>query len=329
LDHCEPPLKSNIAINNPAQKPTKLSRPLVENFQARRPLRTGSLIVTIFGDVIAPRGGVVWLGSLIRTLAPLGISSRLTRTAVFRLVKEDILQTEHVGRRSFYSLTPSGRQQFDEATRRIYADPHPDWDNQWCLVFTHLLTSEQKETIRKQLRRLGFGNFGTDFDAHPVPDRKLMHSHLQQLDGYSDIVFMDGSLPTTETDTKVQQLVIDLWALDTLEAAYREFIEHFHPFLQTLDTGNAVNPADAFYLRTFLVHEYRKVLLRDPGLPRTLLSSTWKGHTAYQLARQLYQALTPASEDYVDMCFENQIGTLPPPTASFYERFGDYQAPPS
>jgi phenylacetic acid degradation operon negative regulatory protein len=40
------------------------SRKLVAEFRSRRTLRTGSLITTVFGDSIAPRGGTVWLGSL-------------------------------------------------------------------------------------------------------------------------------------------------------------------------------------------------------------------------------------------------------------------------
>ena len=44
---------------------------LIKRFQQQRPLRTGSLIITLFGDAIVPRGGTVWLGSLIELLAPM------------------------------------------------------------------------------------------------------------------------------------------------------------------------------------------------------------------------------------------------------------------
>ncbi len=43
---------------------------LVADFRAQPTLRAGSLITTVFGDAIAPRGGTVWLGSLIRAMAP-------------------------------------------------------------------------------------------------------------------------------------------------------------------------------------------------------------------------------------------------------------------
>ena len=54
---------------------------LVAQFRRQRPLRGGSLIVTLFGDAIMPRGGAVALGSLIALAAPFGLNERLVRTA--------------------------------------------------------------------------------------------------------------------------------------------------------------------------------------------------------------------------------------------------------
>ena len=82
---------------------------LINDFRSRRPLRAGSLLTSVFGDAIAPRGGAVWLGSLINVLEPFGINQRLVRTSVFRLAKEGWLRSEQIGRRSYYSLTPDGR----------------------------------------------------------------------------------------------------------------------------------------------------------------------------------------------------------------------------
>ena len=93
---------------------------LIKRFQQQRPLRTGSLIITLFGDAIVPRGGTVWLGSLIELLAPMGVSQRLVRTSVFRLTREGWLMAEKVGRRSYYGLTGAGRrrQALGHAMRR-------------------------------------------------------------------------------------------------------------------------------------------------------------------------------------------------------------------
>src|SRR5210317_2306437 len=98
------------------------SRKLVREFSSRRTLRTGSLITTVFGDSIAPRGGTVWLGSLIRAMGEFGINERLVRTSVYRLVKDGWLQSRQIGRRSYYSLTDEGRERFALATHRIYGE---------------------------------------------------------------------------------------------------------------------------------------------------------------------------------------------------------------
>src|ERR1700721_308604 len=54
---------------------------LVARFRRQRPLRGGSLIVTLFGDAIMPRGGAIALGSLITLAAPFGLNKRLGRAA--------------------------------------------------------------------------------------------------------------------------------------------------------------------------------------------------------------------------------------------------------
>ena len=61
---------------------------LLGRFRRQRPLRSGSLLMTILGDAIAPRGGRVTLGSLIRLAEPLGLPERLVRTSVARLAQD-------------------------------------------------------------------------------------------------------------------------------------------------------------------------------------------------------------------------------------------------
>ena len=87
-------------------------RKLVAEFNARPTLRSGSLITTVFGDAIAPRGGSVWLGSLISLMADFGISERLVRTSAYRLACDGWLRSDKIGRRSYYSLSKEGRLRF-------------------------------------------------------------------------------------------------------------------------------------------------------------------------------------------------------------------------
>ena len=61
------------------------------------PLRAKSLLMTLFGDAIAPHGGSIWLGSLIELMALFGgttkpVMAHLVRTG--RLTKADIHDAE-------------------------------------------------------------------------------------------------------------------------------------------------------------------------------------------------------------------------------------------
>jgi len=101
---------------------------------AAAPPRAPSLIVTVWGDALAPHGGEVWLSALIRLMAPFGINDRLVRTSVFRLARDGWLAARTEGRRSRYRLTAEGARRFADAHRRIYAPPDTTWEGEWEIV---------------------------------------------------------------------------------------------------------------------------------------------------------------------------------------------------
>ena len=55
---------------------------LLKEFTQRKPIRTRSLVITFFGDIVSQHGGNVWLGSLISVLAKFKINERLVRTTL-------------------------------------------------------------------------------------------------------------------------------------------------------------------------------------------------------------------------------------------------------
>src|SRR3954468_7808351 len=113
--------------------PPQLNR-LVAAFKRQRPMRAGSLLVTLFGDAIAPRGGAITLGSLIPLGEPLGVAERLARTTAARLAQEGWLTTRRTGRLSEYALTDIGSACFAEAARRIYSLDGERWDGAWTMI---------------------------------------------------------------------------------------------------------------------------------------------------------------------------------------------------
>src|SRR5687767_528574 len=85
-----------------------------------RPIRAWSWIVTIYGDVVVPRGGELALSSLLAICAALGIEGGVVRTALTRLAADGLIERRRVGRNSFHRLAPRMADEFARATERIY-----------------------------------------------------------------------------------------------------------------------------------------------------------------------------------------------------------------
>jgi phenylacetic acid degradation operon negative regulatory protein len=300
------------------------SRKLVAEFSARRTLRTGSLITTIFGDAIAPRGGSVWLGSLIRVMSDFGVSERLVRTSVFRLAQDGWLLSTQIGRRSYYSLSDEGRERFEQATHKIYGEPAAVWDEHWCLLLLNDLDAATRDIVRKELGWLGFGSLSSNVLAHPSPQSQDLEAVLRRLRVDEAVVVMRGQ--TVSNAGKMRELVQTTWNLDDIEKRYTSFVKRFRPLIASAGVSDPeqseIAPRAAFLVRTLLIQEYRKVLLRDPQLPAELLPSHWHGAAAYQLCRNLYRAVYAAADAYLTTAMETADGPLPPPNKQFLGRFG-------
>ncbi len=300
-------------------------RKLVDEFRSRPTLRAGSLITTVFGDAIAPRGGTVWLGSLIKVMAPFGVSERLVRTSVFRLAKDGWLESTQLGRRSYYSLTEQGRERFEQATNRIYGTPTTHWDGEWCLLLLSSLETDAREIVRKECGWLGFGSMSANVMAHPSPDLAELDVIIKRLGVTDRLVVMRGR--TVKSEAAMRELTRNCWSLDEIDARYRAFTEAFRPVMKALSGTRKLSEESAFIVRTLLIQEYRKVLLRDPKLPTELLPASWHGAAAYQLCRNLYRIVHAGADSYLDQTLETADGPLPPPTTSFMKRFGGLLSP--
>ena len=75
-------------------------------------------------------------------------------------------------------------------------------------------------------------------------------------------------------------------------------------------------------MRTLLVHEFRKVHLRDPLLPAPLLPADWVGFAAYELCRELYARVFHAAQTHLVAHARRLHGPLPPMDPATYDRFG-------
>jgi len=340
---------------------TKKSSPAtwIEQEKNAEPLRAKSLVMTLFGDAIAPHGGKIWLGSLIELMAPFGVSDRLVRTSVFRLTEEGWLASARNGRRSAYSITDDALRRFGQAYRRVYAPLEPAWDGCWVLLFaTHADVAPARRTLfRKQLAWEGFGMIAPGVYAHPAPEpdavgapaRRTLFRKQLAWEGFGMIAPGVYAHPAPEPDAigsllqrfdLQQQLFVtsardlpgalgkplaaavgETWALDEVRNGYLRFIERFEPLARTVGKGN-ITPEQAFMIRTLLIHAFRRVQLHDPKLPSSLLPQAWPGNESYALCREIYRQVYEAAQGWLLATLRREDETVAEAAPYFYERFG-------
>jgi phenylacetic acid degradation operon negative regulatory protein len=296
----------------------------IAHFLALDPPRSKSLVMTVFGDAIAPHGGKVWLGSMIELLAPFGVSDRLLRTSVFRLVQEGWLVASRDGRRSSYATRPQALPRLERANRRIYAPPGLHWDGRWTLLLAPngSITTALRGAVRKELEWEGYSMLAPGLLAHPAADLESL-GHILARTGAEGKVFVCSAAAVPNVASRpLAELVDDGWDLSAVSASYRQFIDVFAPLLALLQTNDEVAPQAAFLMRTLLIHAYRRVQLHDPMLPIALLPEPWPGSDAYALARAIYRLTYALAEEHITVALRREDQAAPDADAAFYERFG-------
>jgi len=262
----------------------------------------------------------VLLADLIRLLEAFQLNDSQVRTALSRLIADGWLQSSRTGRRSLYRLTQTGRHRFDEATRRIYAGAPAAWRGEWQLVILPP-ESASRDELRKDLGWLGFGQLAAGIMLHPAPDPASLASVIGDLPAAERPLVVAGRAAFSVPPELLHGLVERCWDLAALARSYRQFRAAFAPLAAALTQGLKPPPLPALLARIMLIHDYRRIILRDPLLPSRLLPEDWTGRAAHRQARGIYRKLARPAERWIDDHLRGEDGALPPPDAGFGKRF--------
>jgi len=296
----------------------------IANFLATDPPRSKSLVMTMFGDTVAPHGGSVWLGSLIELLAPFGVNDRLLRTSVFRLAQEGWLVASRERRRSRYAIAPQALARFERANRRIYAPLEVHWDGSWTLLMAAggQIAAPLRAALRKELLWEGYAIVSNGVFGHPAGDPEALQELLLRLGAEKHLFACRATALAQVPGRALPELVDEGWDLSGVIDGYQQFIERFAPLATLALQGEQFAPQQAFIIRTLLIHAYRRVQLHDPMLPVELLPEPWPGARAYELARTLYRAMGVAAEIHVMAVLRREDEHAALAEAAFFQRFG-------
>src|ERR1700761_3031534 len=275
----------------------------------REPSRTGSIIITLFGDAIVPRGGAVALVTLLEFFETLAIDPTVVRTAMSRLTADGWFERSKIGRNSFYRLVQKGRLTFDIATKHIYDPPPSDWTGRFELLL--IGNAGDRDASREALKNAGFGS--------PVPGVWVAPSGAPIPEEASRAIRLEVSAE----DDSGRRLLAESCPRDRPADASLKFMKTFEPLRAFVERREKLSDADAFTARVLLIHHYRRVVLRDPLLPMALLPRDWPGRAARGLCGEIYRALLSPSEQWLDRHGSSENGPLPKAAAELARRFGD------
>jgi phenylacetic acid degradation operon negative regulatory protein len=264
-----------------------------------RPWQTASILVSLFGDAIAPRGGEAPLTLLADVLGGFGIDHVAVRKATSRLVAEGWLERRRHGRRSFFRLAPEGHETFAAAAAHIYG-PAPPVLNGFRLA---VLPPDGPRAIPPALRAAGWAWLAPGVliapaaAEWPLPERALR-------------------MAAEAAGGAARAIATRVWPLDEIAGRYDAFIADFEPAAEALKRETPAG-IDALRARLLVLHQYRRAVLRDPKLPVTILPANWPGHHARTLCAEIYLRLVGPAEAWLDTT------GLPPAMNPVTSRFAD------
>jgi phenylacetic acid degradation operon negative regulatory protein len=250
-----------------------------------------SVLLTVLGEYVMPRGGSVWQETLVEGLVALGHTEQTARQAVARSTRDGWLAGERFGRRTRMTITPETRQMLEEGRDRIFGfgDDVP-WDGRWLVVV--LRVPEERRRIRHHVRtglaRAGMGSLGGGVWIGPHVDREPLVAEALRASG------ADAKAVSFRADAGsigAAADVVGAWDLAELAGEYRAFLVRF----------GALRPrssATAYRAQTELVHAWRRFAFLDPSLPGELLPRDWPRGRAHRLFRRCHDAWSEGAQTY-------------------------------
>lgn len=252
---------------------------LIALLQEDNSFKTWSLIVTFFGDAVVDRGGNVSAKTVQTVLAGMNVGSGAVRTAFSRLVADNWIVRQKIGRESFYELDDDGYRPFQAAAARIYSPVytedvgHDDW--------TLAVKNSGSTVLDTELRKFG-AQVGTNcwlFETVTPEVAEILTSN--------EFLLVRGKLDNFPNWLNSKLIPIEL------ENGYQQLQKRF----VCIKIPESLSPLDALLVRCLLIHQWRRLLLRSPLLPGAMLASEQK---CRQFVAEQYHRLLPGSETWLD-----------------------------
>lgn len=207
--------------------------------------RTWSIIVTIFGDLAQnPLDEIS--GPLLSSLtSKIGIKPQAMRVALHRLRRDGWIVTEKLGRTSKHRLSKFGLEQSAIASPRIYSR-ESEVPTQWHILITDPLAPKTNHTLGKRgYLSVRNGVYIGEGKAPTIPTNDLV------LEG--NLSSIPDWLKTAVADPETIQ-------------EYTQLVENITFVNDILVRGYIPSQIEVAIIRTLIVHNWRRIVLRQSDL---------------------------------------------------------------
>ncbi len=261
------------------------------------PLQPQDLVITLLGIYVRPRDvETVWSGGLVSLLEEFGFSQGAARVALTRLVRRGLIARERSGRLVFYRLTPRCDRLLAEGDGRIFSlgSARASGDD-WTVVWHQIPEGRRLERSRlaRRLRFLGFGSVQDSVWISPHDHCDEVGRLLEELEVASAAAVFCAR-PNAEVG--LSAVVGRAWDLSGLAERYEAFCSEFEPVARR----RRVPEAEAFLVRTRLVHLFRAFPTLDPELPESLAPLGRARGRAVELFHEVFDGLAEPSQRHFD-----------------------------
>lgn len=266
---------------------------------ASEPFQPQDLVITLLGTYVRPFGDTVWSGGLVALLGELGFSTGAARVALTRLVRRGLIARERSGRLVHYRVTERCDRLLAEGDGRIFSlGVAPSDGGTWTVLWHQLPEARRLERSRlaRRLRFLGFGSVQDSVWVSPHDHSEEVVRLLEEL-GVADSATLFSA--TVGDLAGLPALVSRAWDLSGLVERYEAFVHEFDPYA-TRRAQTRLSDADAFMIRTRMMHLFRAFPTLDPELPAGLAPLSHPRSRAVATFHKLFEGLAKPSQQHFE-----------------------------
>lgn len=255
-----------------------------------------SLFPEFLGLVVRPQGNWAPVSAMVALMEEVGFDEPIVRAMVSRQKNRGWLVAEKRGRQRGYRLAERALDNLAMSDEFVW---HPreeaPAEEGWVLVTFSVPESARakRHVLRSRLAAVGFGALGRGTLIAPArmldaAERVLEENNLRE--------FVEVFLADLPPGADAARMIRRGWDIDELNAEYREFIEVYRPVAEQLESRLSGGPAEeqnAEAFRDYLLcfNRWRRLPLKDPGLPSAMLGPSWAGREAGKLFEKLVDML--------------------------------------